>query len=363
MHVLQREMDRNEGLQEVVLGLSRRVVENGGKMGILLDLNPFWRLSARLAAAGLEPDRTWYGWPHMGPVMVPAGLVGPEWGGALDFGYRSSVVEETTDILGGHERDPSYQPFLLRLLAYPNATREEREDLIAVARETQILTVVNTHPEVRHVYGPGSRVSAVDTGRSGTLGGYLTDSVTNRHYAVTCGHVADSGVFTSSGTGIGAVTAAKAPAPLQGGVRCHAGCGCMTELDIALVDIGSPGTNVAGGVAGHVGNGDLVTMNGASSGSRTYEVGGFLVEHEIGGACWERLIQLHAPRDHLVPVSVSIAVATMPQDGDSGAWVLRGTEWAGMVVASDKSLFGYAIASDTLIDKANHRFRMSLVLS
>ena len=136
----------------------------------------------------------------------------------------------------------------------------------------------------------------------------------------------------------------------------------MTEMDIALLHVGKPGTNIAGNIASIVCNGDLLTMQGASSGSHIYEVGGLVVEHEIGGACWEKLIQLHAPRASLLPVSAGIAMATMPQDGDSGAWLLNGTDWAGMVVASDKSVFGYAVAADTLIDRSNQKFDRNLVL-
>ncbi|MDE0040326.1 MAG: hypothetical protein OXU77_22600 [Gammaproteobacteria bacterium] len=163
---------------------------------------------------------------------------------------------------------------------------------------------------------------------------------------------------------------AVSPTPLPGGTRCHAGCGSVTEIDIALVGVGSPSTNVAGSIAGIVCNGDLLTMDGARSGKQTYEVGGLVIEHEIGGACWAGLIQLHARRTGLLPVGLGVAMATMPQDGDSGAWVLNGTEWAGMVVASDKSMFGYAIAADTLVKhhlarddlEAVERFRVRVVL-
>jgi hypothetical protein len=51
-----------------------------------------------------------------------------------------------------------------------------------------------------------------------------------------------------------------------------------------------------------------------------------------------------------------------PDDGDSGAWLIRAnTEWTGMVVAAD-DLFGYALASTGLIVEANSRFKMDLKL-
>ena len=362
-HRLQLELDERGELRKVIMELSERVADNRGKVGLLLDLNPFWRLDARLAAAGLEPHHEWYPWRNpLGWSMVTGELVGLESAAQLDFEYRSSFVEEVTDIVGGRSRNPSYQPFLLRLVAAPGATQEEREGLIAAARNCEILTVVNTHPEVQHVSGPGSEVTSVVTGRFGTLGGYLEDTGTGQHFAVTCGHVGVSGDFTSSGNLVGQVTVAEEPTPLPSGVRCHAGCGSITEIDVALVGVGSPGTNVAGSIAGIVCNGDRLTMQGASSGIQTYEVGGLVVEHEVDGACWAGLIQLHAPRAGLLPVSLGVAMATMPQDGDSGAWVLNGTEWAGMVVASDKSMFGYAVAADRLINKAYQNFGKNLAL-
>ena len=200
MHRLQRELDEREELQSVILGLSERVRDNGGKMGLLLDLNPFWRLAARLAAAGLEPDVNWFPWPHpLGWNMAVAELVGLESTAQLNFEYMSPLVSEVTNLIDGRSRNPLFQPFMLRLVAYPTATQEERRRLIAAARESEILTVVNMHPEVRHVSGPGSEVTSVVTGRSGTLGGYLKDNKTGECFAVTCGHVGTSGDFTSSG--------------------------------------------------------------------------------------------------------------------------------------------------------------------
>ena len=365
MHRLQQELDENENLLGVVQDLSERVVENGGKMGLLLDLNPMWRLSVRFVVAGLNPAGWWYEWSFRPPAStLPAELLGPEAGGALDFGYRSNLVEDAINAIGDRVRDAAYQPFLLRLVAYPESTREEREGLLAAARETEVLTVVNIHPVPGLIAGPGAELTSVPPVRSGTLGGYLSDKGAGEHFAVTCGHVATSGAFTSSGVMVGTVAKAQAPTQLPTGTRCHAACGSITELDVALIDVSTtPGTNVARSVAAIICNGDRVTMDGSSSGTQTYEVGGMVVDHEIGGACWKNLIQLHAQRGGMLPVSLHVAMATLPQDGDSGAWVLNGTELAGMVVASDKSLFGYAIPGDSLIDNANTVFEKSLELS
>ena len=229
MHRLEQELNENGELSGVVFGLSGRVAGNPGKMGLLLDLNPLWRWSARFAAAGIEPDGWWPGW------AAGADLVGPDGGGALDFAHRSELVEAVVEHIGGRSREPAYQPFLLRLVARPECSRDDREGLLAAARETEILTVVNTHPVPQLIAGVGSELTSKVTGKSGTLGGFLSDNAAGEHFAVTCGHVGTWGDFTSTGVILGAVIAAQAPTPLPAGVRCHAGCGSVTELDLTLI--------------------------------------------------------------------------------------------------------------------------------
>jgi hypothetical protein len=112
----------------------------------------------------------------------------------------------------------------------------------------------------------------------------------------------------------------------------------VTQLDVALIDVsGTSVTNLATSIAATVAPGDIVNMNGATSGSRTYEVGGALVEHSIGGSCWDRLFLFHAPvSTGVLPAGVQVALTPPPDDGDSGSWLLRNAnEWVGMVVAAN----------------------------
>ena len=164
--------------------------------------------------------------------------MGPEVGGAWDFEYRSPLVDVVLEEISGRSRSSAYQAFLLRLVARPECSAEERADLVAAARETEILTVVNTHPVPRLIAGVGSELTSQATGLSGTLGGYLSDMAAGKHFAVTCGHVGTQGDFTTAGAGLGAVIDAQAPTPLPKGVPCHAGCGSVTELDLTLIDVG-----------------------------------------------------------------------------------------------------------------------------
>ena len=64
-----------------------------------------------------------------------------------------------------------------------------------------------------------------------------------------------------------------------------------------------------------------------------------------------------------LPANLDMALAKLPQNGDSSSWVLRGSEWVGMVVASDKGLFGYALAGDSLVADAKVQFGRALRLS
>lgn len=365
MHRLALELNENAGLSEIVLELSDRLANYEGKMGLLLDLNPIWRWSAQVEAAGLDPDRWWWGDPafdRWGPVFAGE-LLGLGHGGDLNFESRFGIIDAMVHGPNRRKISEAYQPFLLRIVTHPGCTLEDREGLIAAAKETKILTVVNTHPVPQLIAGPGSELRSKATGRSGTLGGYLSDMQSGKHFAITCGHVATSGDIISSGALVGRVSAAKEPTPLPKGVQCHANCQSMTELDIALIEVDCPGTNTASRVADIVGNGDLVTMNGSSSGRQTYEVGALVVDHKIGGACWKKLIQLRPCLGGLFPPSLCVALTRMPQDGDSGSWVLRETEWAGMLVASDKDVFGYAMSSDSLVENAKKQFNMALKLS
>jgi hypothetical protein len=109
---------------------------------------------------------------------------------------------------------------------------------------------------------------------------------------------------------------------------------------------------------------DLVEMDGATSKHQQYRVGGVTITYEVGGCCWDGAFELRPIiRPGVVPAGIQMALATPPNNGDSGAWVIRNTnEWCGVVVAADQ-LFGYALPADGTLTEASAAFGLQLALA
>ncbi len=157
-------------------------------------------------------------------------------------------------------------------------------------------------------------------------------------YAVTCGHVISAGAASTPAGHLGLCTYAQVPAALPPGTFCSLRCGFISDLDVALIDVGTAAvTNVATSVAQYVSPGDIVHMDGATSGNRRSEVGGAVVEHSVGGTCWNRLFLVHAPvnRGLLSPgvnVTLSLLLAVVTRgpgccgtEANGSAWWWRAT--------------------------------------
>ena len=356
MHFLQLELERNEALAAVVNALSMRTAEYSTKMGLILDLNPFWLEASRIAYAGLDPDRVlsrFLHYPYQPWSPFPLRLLELFSGEKLpELGRRFEYVEEANEFFFNRPTKKDFQPFLLRIIAHPNPDKDDRDELVAIAREAPIPTVVETHGIPQLIVAPGSQVVS-PLGQRGTLGGYLRDLTSNAVFAVTCGHVISCSAKKQVVPTIGTVTHCAEPIPLPTSKACYASCGFVTDLDIALIDTNVNPSNQASSIVNLVGNGQIVEMKGATSGTRTYEIGGAVVDYEIGGACWHKLIQLHAPLSNILHPAVQVARTSSPKQGDSGAWIIRNhTEWAGMVVATS-SLFGFALSASDMINQAN----------
>jgi hypothetical protein len=360
MHLLHRALDDDGELRDIVGRLSRSIAENALKHAIVLDLNPFWLACYRLAEAGLSEDLL----PdyYSGRLPYPLGSVGGG-GGFVDLSRKiSGFIRPTIDMFGDR-KDPA-SPYLLRIFARPTPDGGEwtsyRQQLVNAARETPIATIVETQEPARLITAPGDLVTS-STGLVGTLGGFLLDKISGTTFAVTCGHVIAGGTAAF----LGPCVHAKAPIALPPAVPCTSSCGWMTELDVALIDVrGATATNVATSIAAIVAPGDIVNMNGAKSGSLNYEIGGAVVEHSIGGACWDRLFLFHAPVSvGLLAVPVRVALTPTPRGGDSGSWLLRNTsEWVGMVVAAN-ALHGYALAGTSMLARSDSAFGTQLQLA
>ncbi|OPF96622.1 hypothetical protein [Rhodopseudomonas palustris] len=372
MHQLHGALEEDGGLREALAALSDRTAGNPLKHALVLDLNPFWRAAYHLADSGLSDDII-IGWPDirfgapldLGAWLSASGVV-QRATGPFDLSRRFEAADQMTNRLFGDCDRLRGGPYIFRIFALPGSSEtlktdpENRRKLVEAARKSPIPTVVETQDAVRLVAAPGDGLVA-PAGVLGTLGGFLKDRSRNTVYAVTCGHVIASGTPNCGGVGLGPCVYAAAPLPLNGAV-CQAGCGAMTELDVALIDIQRTAfTNVATSVAKLVSPGDIVAMSGAATGGTVdYEVGGAVVELAIGGSCWDRLYLFHAPvSSGLLPVGVKVAMTPPPKGGDSGAWLVRGQEWAGMVVAGN-SLLGYALAGTQVIAASNAQFGTQL---
>jgi len=375
MHQLHRALEEDGGLREALAALSDRIAGNPLKHALVLDLNPFWRAAYRLADSGL-PEDILEAWPDfrfgppldIGAWLSTSGVV-QRTPGPLDLWRSFEIADRLTKRLFGHYDGLTGGPYMFRIFALPGSAEtskidaENRRKLVEAARKSPIPTVVETQDAVQLVAAPGDQLVA-STGVPGTLGGFLKDRTRSTVYAVTCGHVIASGTANCGGVSLGPCVHAAAPVPLNGAV-CQAGCGAMTELDVALIDIQRAAfTNVATSVATLVSPGDIVAMSGAATGGTVdYEVGGAVVELAIGGSCWDKLYLFHAPvSTGLLPVCVNVAMRPPPKGGDSGAWLLRGHEWTGMVVASN-SLLGYALAGSQVIAASDARFGTRLQIA
>jgi hypothetical protein len=363
MHLLHQALDEDKELQQIVGGLSERTAKNPLKHAIVLDLNPIWLACYRLSEAGLSEDAFFYRFGSLAYRLLQLG----GGGGYIDLSRKFSTSHQLTADLFGANLDPS--PYLLRIFARPILERggdgiEYRQRLIQAARETPIPTIVETQEPARLLAAPGDRITSAAPG-FGTLGGFVQDTNTKKTFAMTCGHVISTGAASTPSGHLGPCVHAAVPIPLPSGVPCTSSCSFLTDLDVALIDVsGAAVANAASSIAAIIAPGDIVTMNGATSGVRRYEVGGAMVEQTIGGSCWTRLSQFHAPVSvGVLPVAASVAMTPPPDRGDSGAWLLRGAgEWAGMVVAGN-ALHGYALAGSAIIAQSDKSFGTQLQLA
>src|SRR5690606_5390975 len=289
----------------------------------------FWRAAYWLASAGLDEEllysmfvRPYAGW-NQGVLSLIGDMQPPP-----DLSFRSSIADELTSRF--FRRPTQGGPFMLRVFARPEpaVTRDRgyRNQLVEISRSVPLPTVVETQNDPRLIAKPGDRVTS-STSVPGTIGGFLKDVLTGSVYAVTCGHVLTRGMaFTESGA-LGQCIHAAGPTPLPNGVLCSATCGHLTALDVGLIDVTKPVTNVAPTVAPLVSPGDIVDMHGATSGRKRYEIGGAVIEHTIAGGCWGSLHLFHAvvSKGLLAPI-INLIRTPPPRPGDSGAWLLRDDE-------------------------------------
>jgi hypothetical protein len=370
VHVLRPYVERIEGLTALV----EAVGANAAAQGVVLDVNPFWLAAYRMARAGLTP------WLLEHQLFLPSllsllpddllSLEAVE-GDAIDFMWRDVTgwVETATRRVFHDSRDyaKSTLPFLVKILARPIGPEqaEARALLVRLAASQTFPTIVETRSPGTLALAPGDRCTA--RGTPGTIGGFLRDRRTGDVYGATCGHVAGTNAqVTVASQHVGTCVHSQPPKQLPAGQLCTRNCPNATRLDFALIDVGcATVTNAVKGLASQIASRQRIALRTGSS-VQGYEVGGVAVTYCPGSSnvCFENLFEVRPPSSSgVLNPRVRAVFATVPVQGDSGAWVetVPGAEWCGVLVAADSSM-GYALEADDVVAKADAAFGTQLAL-
>jgi hypothetical protein len=360
MHLLRDKAREIDGLESFIDSVSI----SPSTQGVVVDLNPLWFYAYRISQAGLNPNNFDIA-PSLQLESASQLIQGRD--SFIDLNWKDPLVDKFCQNTFGRNFGPN-NCFLVKVVAFPviyPERLEERRALVAAVQTAPFPAIVETRPPATLVISSGD-LCVTGSGSRGTVGGFLKDTKTSNVYAATCGHVVASGPVTVNGQVIGKCTHAWAPTRLATGQVCDSTGSGVNRLDLALIDVtGTSVTNSMSAVAQTVNPHELINVAGAVTGVASYEVGGACMIYQIGGICFGNLFEVRPPPPGgILGPRFSALVATVPQPGDSGAWVQRkGTsDWCGVVVASDH-LMGYALEADTVISQANGAFGMNLHLA
>ena len=371
MHVLRPYVNSIEGLS----GFIAEVAGNAVTQGVVLDVNPIWLAAYRMARAGLRPDAFdmhWMLWPAL--LLEDLLLTDTVEGDAIDFTWadKAGRVENLTRNLleNFHKQLPaSSLPFLVKVIARPvdSELAEGRAQLVTLTAAQNFFAVVETRPLGRLAVSPGGGCAA--GAANGTIGGFLREHGGNCIYAATCGHVVSKGInVTYGGANLGTCSHSHAPKRLPPGQSCTPACPSANKLDLALIDLGTVSvTNTVTGMAAQIASRQSVVLRGGVTNVNAFEVGGLVITYCPGNSnvCFENLFEVRPPASGgILNPRIRTAFATVPTQGDSGAWIetASASEWCGVLVAAD-TLMGYALEADDVIAEANSSFSMQLELA
>lgn len=362
MHMLQRYIEEIYGLSNFV----RTVAENPIIQGVVLDVNPIWLKAYILFQAGLNPDAYdhhrffWSGWDLEQTFAMSYDIVDLSW--------------KTTSIWVRHASDEAFDkpipvdllPFLVKVIARPihAGEREIRNQLRELVQRQKFPAVIETRPVGALCLAPGD--TCLTASSSGTIGGFLRDQ-NGTIYAATCGHVVPKGTPVNvNGSYLGNCSQSHAPVAMTANQVCTVGCPHANQLDLALIDVpsGSTVANTVTGVAATISCKQSILLR--TSKLQAYEVGGLVLTYCTGNSkiCFENMFEVRPVLSSQLNPKLAIALATVPTQGDSGAWVetAAGSEWCGVLVAAD-GLVGYALEADVVLEKANSKFGLTLQLA
>jgi hypothetical protein len=214
---------------------------------------------------------------------------------------------------------------------------------------------VGEHPVI-YEHRPEAILQALASGdsvlgaSSGTLGGYLWRASDGRHFALSCAHVFGQGSASTVHAGsayVGSVVESHFPPASTG--KCNnriQGPVSSRSVDVAVADLaGSPSIQITipkvGKLAAQtsiaqIGQGDLVTLTGATSGTLSAKVKECNIwkEMKLNGTshCFGDLLVIEDVFFHYIASQFTKA-------GDSGAWVVSTAaghaSWDAMLIAGD----------------------------
>lgn len=369
MHQLRQYVNRIEGLA----GFATEAAANPVTQGVVLDVNPIWLAAYRVARAGLRADAFdmlhWSLWPVF--LWEQLALSETVEGDTIDFGWtdKAGRVENLIRNLMEDYHKPiptSAFPFVVKVIARPVDTElaDARARLVTLTASQNFFSLVETRPLGSLAASPGD--SCLAGAVPGTIGGFLRDLNTADVYAATCGHVASKGTgVTVSGTHIGVCCHSHAPSQLAPGQSCSPACAGANRLDLALIDVGNVTVaNMVTGKAVQIASRQSIVMRGGMSGVNPFEVGGVVITYCPGNSnvCFENLFEVRpASSGGILNPRLRTVLATVPTQGDSGAWLETSSsqEWCGVLVAAD-SLMGYALEADDVVTEANTAFGTQL---
>lgn len=372
--------ERQEGLREV----ARSASSNGVVLGFTLNVDPVWALFHDVAAGLLDRrvlrwiDYLGYDEARHVDFGDPTNSLAKFWWSPVTFlqGYRRRDLKfEDAEWRGfqdycksrdGRERLPVRLTVIHRGIPTPMVGDERSEarfesdelssiqKLIEVVSNSYVAVGIEERPEARFAFDAGDLLNA-SGGKSGVLGGVLTDAGAGRSYGVTCAHVVAKGerVSDRSNSDMGECVAHSTRVPLGHPQVCdpvtlqmpvpYPGNGPdLNALDCALVELKSAVTMPSlAGIASALTPGQSVVMNARGKRMR-FRLGSLALSYRFtdGSAdyCFRDAIELLPQSRFGLGGALGALTAMMPTQGDSGSWVITDETrpvWAGMFFGED----------------------------
>lgn len=255
-----------------------------------------------------------------------------------------------------------------RPLRPPDPKFPDRDDLealrqlVRVVAQAKVAVRIEERTPARLALSGGDKIN-IGSAKSGTFGGILNDSAGGIVYGVTCSHVAQTGdsVSDAASAHVGNCIADTARVTLATGLICNPvnlatpnpspGNGPdVNMLDCALIKMaGTASGHAVAGIASSLTQGQNVVLHGAVTHATKHKLGSLCLSYQFnfGGQdfCFRYAIELVPQPRGPLGGAVGHLLTVVPQQGDSGGWVLTDTQppdWAGLFFGEDGTR-GFAI--------------------